>query len=44
MIRDLHATVLRILGLDQDVLTFLQDGRFKRLTDTGGRVLTEILA
>ncbi|MEZ5355627.1 MAG: DUF1501 domain-containing protein, partial [Bryobacteraceae bacterium] len=42
-IRDLHATVLRLLGLDQDVLTFLHDGRFKRLTDTGGRVLTEIL-
>ena len=43
-IRDLHATVLRLLGLDQMALTFLHQGRFKRLTDTGGRVLEEILA
>ena len=43
-IRDLHATVLRLLGLDQSALTVLHEGRFKKLTDTGGRVLEEILA
>jgi hypothetical protein len=44
LIRDLHATVLHSIGLDQSVLTFLHEGRFKRLTDTGGRVLKEIFA
>jgi uncharacterized protein (DUF1501 family) len=43
-IKDLHATVLRLLGLDHMALTFLHQGRFRRLTDTGGRVLEEILA
>ena len=42
-IRDLHATILHQLGLDQQALTYLHEGRFKRLTDTGGRVLKEIL-
>ena len=43
-VRDLHATVLHLMGLDPDALTYLHEGRHKRLTDTGGRVLTEILA
>ena len=43
-IKDLHATVLRLMGLDQMALTFLHQGRFRRLTDTGGRVLEEVLA
>ena len=42
-IRDAHATVLQTLGLDEMALTYLDQGRFKRLTDTGGRVLKEIL-
>ncbi len=41
--RDVHATLLRLMGLDQDRLTFLHAGRFKRLTDIGGRVIEEIL-
>jgi hypothetical protein len=41
--RDLHATLLHQLGLDQQVLTYLHEGRYKRLTDIGGRVLKEIL-
>ena len=43
-IRDIHATVLRLMGLDQDRLSFLHAGRFKRLTDIGGRVISEVLA
>ena len=43
-VRDVHATLLRLMGLDQDQLTFLHAGRFKRLTDIGGRVIEEILA
>ncbi|MBM3801295.1 MAG: DUF1501 domain-containing protein [Acidimicrobiia bacterium] len=42
-IRDVHATLLRLMGLDQNQLTFLHAGRYKKLTDTGGRVISEIL-
>jgi hypothetical protein len=42
-IRDVHATLLHLMGLNQDRLTFLHAGRYKRLTDIGGRVITEIL-
>lgn len=43
-VRDMHATLLRLMGLDQNQLTFLHAGRYKKLTDIGGRVITEILA
>ena len=33
---DLHATVLKLLGLDHKKLTFLFEGRDQRLTDVGG--------
>jgi hypothetical protein len=42
-IHDLHATILRLLGLDHEKLTFLHNGREERLTDTAGRVIHEIL-
>jgi uncharacterized protein (DUF1501 family) len=35
-INDLHATVLKLLGLDHRQLTFLFEGRQQRLTDVGG--------
>ena len=41
--RDFHATILHLLGLDNHALTYLNEGRFKRLTDLGGRVLQELL-
>ena len=41
--RDIHATILHLLGLNQDRLTYLHAGRFKKLTDTGGRVINEIV-
>jgi hypothetical protein len=43
-IRDVHATLLRLMGLDQNRLTVLHAGRYKKLTDIGGRVITEILS
>ncbi len=43
-VRDVHATVLRLLGLDQERLTYLHAGRYKKLTDIGGRVIREIVA
>jgi uncharacterized protein (DUF1501 family) len=35
-VNDLHATVLKLLGLDHQQLTFLFEGRQQRLTDIGG--------
>ncbi|MCA9056778.1 MAG: DUF1501 domain-containing protein, partial [Planctomycetaceae bacterium] len=43
--RDLHATILHLLGLEPDKLTFWHEGRNHRLTGPeGGRVVTEIFA
>lgn len=41
---DMHATILHLLGLDHEKLTFRYAGRDFRLTDVAGRVVTEILA
>jgi len=42
-LHDLHATILRLMGLDDMRLTYYHAGRFKRLTDLGGKVIKEIL-
>ena len=41
---DLHATILHLLGLDHERLTYRYSGREFRLTDVYGRVVNEILA
>ena len=41
---DLHATILHLLGLEHERLTFRYAGRDFRLTDVHGRVVREILA
>ncbi len=41
---DLHATLLALLGLDHEALTYEYAGRDFRLTDVAGRVATEIFA
>jgi hypothetical protein len=43
-VHDLHATILHLLGLDHERLTFRYAGRDYRLTDVHGRVVREILA
>ncbi|MFN0102956.1 MAG: DUF1501 domain-containing protein [Bryobacteraceae bacterium] len=43
-VRDFHATLLHLLGLDQERLTYLHAGRYKKLTDIGGRVIREVIA
>jgi hypothetical protein len=43
-LRDVHATILNVLGLDDRRLTYLHAGRFRKLTDIGGNVLKEIVA
>jgi hypothetical protein len=40
---DLHATMLHLMGLDHEKLTFRHAGRDFRLTDVYGRVVKEIL-
>ncbi|MCA9107953.1 MAG: DUF1501 domain-containing protein, partial [Planctomycetales bacterium] len=41
---DLHATLLHLLGMDHERLTFRHAGRDFRLTDIHGRVVHDILA
>ena len=43
-VHDLHATVLHLLGLDHERLTWFFQGRHFRLTDVAGRVVREILS
>lgn len=42
--RDLHATILRLMGLDDMRLTFLFNGRNHRLTENGGELIRQALA
>jgi hypothetical protein len=41
---DLHATILHLLGIDHERLTFRHNGIDRRLTDVHGHVVREILA
>ena len=41
---DFHATILHLLGLDHEELTFYHNGIERRLTDVHGKVIGEILA
>jgi hypothetical protein len=43
-VHDFQATVLHLLGIDHERLTFKFQGRYFRLTDLYGRVVTQILA
>jgi hypothetical protein len=43
-VHDFHATILHLLGLDHERLTYRHTGRDYRLTDVAGRVVKEILA
>lgn len=43
-VHDFHATILHLMGLDHERLTYRHTGRDYRLTDVAGRVVKEILA
>lgn len=43
-VRDFHVTLLRLLGLDDDKLTFYHAGRFKQLSQFGGKVIRAMIA
>ena len=42
--RDFHATILQALGLDQNQLWYLHNGRHEKLTDFGGTVIERVFA
>lgn len=43
-IRDVHVTMLHLLGLDDNKLTYFHGGRFKQLSQFGGELIPEIMA
>lgn len=43
-VHDLHATILHLMGLDHERLTYRYSGRDFRLTDVEGNVVKELLA
>ncbi len=42
-IRDVHVTLLRLLGLDDNRLTYFHAGRFQQLSQFGGEVIEELI-
>ena len=43
-VNDFHATILYLLGIDHERLTYKHQGRYYRLTDVAGKVVKEIIA
>lgn len=43
-VNDLHATILHLMGLDHEQLTFFSNGRNFRLTDVAGEVVRSVIA
>jgi hypothetical protein len=43
-IRDLHVTLLHLLGLDDNKLTYFHGGRYKQLSQFGGQVIEDLIA
>jgi len=43
-VRDFHVTLLHLLGLADNKLTYFHEGRFKQLSQTGGQVIRELIA
>ena len=43
-VHDFHATILHLLGLEHERLTFYHNGLERRLTDVEGNIMQEVLA
>jgi len=43
-IRDVHVTMLHLLGLDDNKLTYFHAGRYKQLSQFGGELIPELIA
>jgi arylsulfatase A-like enzyme len=42
-IRDVHVTMLKLLGLDDNKLTYFHGGRYKQLSQFGGELIPELI-
>jgi hypothetical protein len=42
-LRDVHTTILNQLGLNQDALSYLHQGRKERLTEIRGNVIAQVV-
>ena len=42
-VRDVHVTLLHLLGLDDNKLTYFHGGRYKQLSQFGGQVIPELI-
>jgi len=42
-LHSVHATILHLMGLDHELLTYFHQGRNESLTDVGGRVVHDII-
>ena len=43
-VRDFHITLLRLMGLDDNKLTYFHAGRFKQLSQFGGEAIDGLIA
>ena len=43
-VHDLHATMLHLMGVDHELMTYKHQGRRFRLTDVHGHVLNDLIA
>jgi len=43
-VRDFHVTLLKLLGLDDNKLTYYHAGRFKQLSQFGGKLIDDLIA
>jgi len=43
-LKNVHCTILHMLGLDDNQLTYFHAGRFKQLSQVGGSVIKELIA
>ncbi|MDB4508251.1 DUF1549 domain-containing protein [Akkermansiaceae bacterium] len=43
VIRDVHCTILHLLGLDDNKLTYYHAGRHKQLSQFGGQIISQLL-
>jgi hypothetical protein len=43
-IKDLHVTLLHLLGLNDNKLTYFHEGRYKQLSQFGGDVISQLVA
>jgi len=43
-LRDMHVTLMHLFGLDDDKMTYFHGGRYKQLSQFGGKVIHELIA